>query len=67
MNAKNLLLRYKRDVFIILSTIFNVSEKYYDISNQSLKIEGNFKDPTEHKKEMLFWTLDEFNKFDNVN
>ena len=66
MNAKNLSLIYKRDVFIMLSTIFNFSEKYYDTSNKSLKIEGNFKDPTEHKKEMLFWTYDEFNKFDSV-
>lgn len=66
MNAKNLSLRYKRDIFIMLSTIFNFSEKYYGTENNCLKLEGNFKDPTEQKKEMLFWTLEEFEQFDNV-
>lgn len=66
MNAKNLSLRYKRDIFIMLSTILNFAEKYYGIENNCLKVEGNFKDPTEPKKEMLFWTLEEFERFDKV-
>ncbi|WP_270525630.1 tyrosine-type recombinase/integrase [Longibaculum muris] len=59
-NAKNHSQKYKRDIFIILSTIFNFSEKYYETDNNCLEIEENFKDPAEHKKKMLFWTIKEF-------
>lgn len=66
ISEKNLSYRYKRDLFIMLSTIFNFAERYYRIDNPSLKIEGNFKDPNVQKKEMMFWTLEEFTKFDSV-
>ena len=65
MTNKGLCLRYRKDIFIILSMIFNYGEKYYDIDNRSVKKEGNFKEQ-ERKKEMQFWTFDEFKQFDSV-
>lgn len=65
MTNKGLCLRYRKDIFITLSMIFNYGEKYYDIDNRSVKKEGNFKEQ-ERKKEMQFWTYEEFKKFDSV-
>ena len=65
MTDKGLSLRYRKDIFIILSMIFNYADKYYNIDNRSCKKEGNFKEQ-ERKKEMQFWTFEEFKKFDSV-
>lgn len=66
MNNKNLSLNYKSYIFILLKTIMNYGAKYYNVDNRSIVLDGNFKESNVTKKEMLFWTLEEFNKFDSV-
>lgn len=66
INNKGLSLRYKRDIYTVFSGIFAFAEKYYNVDNNSLRIEGNFRDPNVKKKEIEFWTLEEFKQFDSV-
>lgn len=66
MNNKNLSIKYKSYIFILLKTIIDYGAKYYNVDNRSIALEGNFKESNISKKEMLFWTLDEFNEFDSV-
>lgn len=47
-----------------LGSIFNFAERYYDIDSPMRKVES-FRD-TEPKKEMSFWTMNEFNQFISV-
>lgn len=53
--------KYKKNLRMYLNTILNYAEKYYDIENKLKKVD-NFRN-TEFKKEMDFWTPEEFNKF----
>ncbi len=66
MNTKGLSLKYRKDIFDMLSSIFKFSNRIYGINNNSCLAEGNFKDPMNQVKEMEFWTLEEFIKFDSV-
>ena len=52
---------YKRGLRGLLNSIFKFGERYYDIRNVVAKVEP-FRN-LEAKKEMLFWTVDEFHKF----
>lgn len=52
---------YKRGLRALLNSIFKFGERYYDIKNVVAKVEP-FRN-LEAKKEMLHWTLDEFQKF----
>lgn len=66
MNKKGLSLEYRKDIFTALQTIMNYGARYYPVNTTAVVAEGNFKEPTVNKKEMDFWTLDEFNRFDEV-
>ena len=52
---------YKRGLRVILNGIFKFGERYYDLVNVVAKVEP-FRN-LEPKKEMLFWTLEEFRAF----
>lgn len=67
IDKKNLSLSYKRYIYTLLNTIMNYAAKYYDINNNAVKIEGNFKNQkTIEKNHVDFWTLEEFEKFNKV-
>lgn len=53
--------KYKTCLRQYLNSILNYADKYYNIENKLKKVD-NFRN-VELKKEMLFWTPDEFNKF----
>ena len=53
--------QYKKTLNSQLSAIFNYAERYHDITSPMKKVERPRN--MERKKEMLFWTADEFSKF----
>lgn len=56
---------YKNNIYKLLRAILNFGVKYYDmvyLNNLLIKMVG-FSNPNELKKEMLFYTYDEFSKF----
>lgn len=53
--------KYKTCLRQYLNSILNYADKYYNIENKLKKVD-NFRN-VELKKEMLFWTPDEFSKF----
>lgn len=58
--------KYKTCLRMYLSSILGYAEKYYGIENKVKKVD-NFRN-VELKKEMLFWTPEEFNTFiENVD
>ena len=67
MNSKPISTRYKNGVYKYLKALMNFGTKWYDIS--FVKVYNkmtNFTNPNERKKEMLFYTLDEFQRFLSV-
>jgi len=52
---------YKSSLNTYLSSIYKHGDKYYDIINVMLKVDG-FRD-LEPKKKMLYWTIEEFRSF----
>lgn len=53
--------RYKKDIQTHLSSIYNFAERYYDIPNVMKKVDRPRN--LEGKKEMLFYSPDEFSRF----
>ena len=53
--------KYQKDIFTHLVSIYNFAEKYYDIPNIMNKVDRPRN--IEGKKEMLFWTPEEFSTF----
>ncbi len=66
MNKKNLCCSYKNRIYKLLCELVNYAELYYNTSTNVLKLGGKFVDSNEKKKEMLFFTEKEFEKFINV-
>lgn len=66
MDEKKLATSYKQYIFTELQAIMNYGSRYYNVNNNATVIEGNFHDKDKKKHEMLFWTLEEFEKFDSV-
>jgi len=66
INNKDLSTTYKNNIYKFLKALINHASFIYDIDihTTSNKMSG-FKNPNEFKKEMLFWTYDEFSKFIN--
>lgn len=59
--------RTRNYIYKFLKTIMNFGTKWYGLNfNQVYPKMTNFTDPSEIKKEMEFWTYDEFNKFISV-
>lgn len=52
---------YTADLMTMLTAIYRYGEKYHDISNTTVKVDKPRN--TEPKKEMEFWTPEEFNLF----
>ena len=61
---QNYAYKYRKDLRNYLSRLLKFGESYHDLPNVMSKVE-NFRN-TERKKEMLFWTPDEFRKFISV-
>ena len=53
--------KYRKNLHAHLASIYNYAEKYYDIKNIMKKVDRPRN--LEAKKEMLFWTPEEFSKF----
>ncbi len=67
MNEKKISTRYKNSVYKYLKAIMNFGTKWYDLN--FVKVYNkmtNFTNPNERKKEMLFYTPEEFRKFLSV-
>jgi len=59
--------RTRNYIYKFLKTIMNFGTKWYGLNfNQIYPKMTNFTDPNEIKKEMEFWTYDEFSKFISV-
>lgn len=64
INSKSISTRYKNTLYKYLKALMNFGAKWYDIN--FLKVYNkmsNFTNPNERKKEMLFYTPEEFQKF----
>ena len=67
MNEKNISTRYKNCIYKYLKAVMNFGTKWYDINfNKIYNKMDNFTNPNERKKEMLFYTPEEFQKFLSV-
>ena len=67
MNSKSIFTRYKNGVYKYLKALMNFGTKWYDIN--FIKVYNkmtNFTNPNERKKEMAFYTLEEFQRFLSV-
>ncbi len=67
MNSKPISTRYKNGVYKYLKALMNFGTKWYDIN--FIKVYNkmiNFTNPNEKKKEMAFYTLEEFQRFLSV-
>ncbi|MBR3806710.1 MAG: site-specific integrase [Clostridia bacterium] len=53
--------KYRKNLFTYLVSIYNFGEKYFDIPNVTKKVDRPRN--LEGKKEMTFWSPDEFEKF----
>lgn len=67
MNSKPISTRYKNGVYKYLKALMNFGTKWYDINFVKVYNKmANFINPNERKKEMAFYTLEEFQKFLSV-
>ena len=63
-NGKKYSQTYLKTVHNQLSALFNHAVRYYGLKSNPAAIAGNM--GTEERKEMLFWTLEEYKKFSEV-
>ena len=66
LENKKMSISYSNKILGLLKAIIIYSNKYYNTSDVILKFIENFKNNNEYKKEMLFFTYDEYKKFDSV-
>ncbi len=67
INSKGWSTAYKNDLYKYLKSILNYGMKWYDFNFTTMyRKMTNFNNPNEMKKEMLFWTFNEFKKFISV-
>lgn len=66
MNKANLSPEYKNKILGLLQRLIKFSNKYYNTSTNILKFCEPYKIPATIKKEMQFFTLDEYTAFDKV-
>ena len=59
-------LRTKQNIYSCFRTMLNYGVKMDYISQNPLKKVGNFRSSTEHKKEMDYYTADEYKKFSSA-
>lgn len=63
INEKNLATGYKNTIYKNLRAMLNYGNKMYDLNINILNKMTNFTNPNEVKKEMLFYTKEEFDNF----
>lgn len=63
LNTKNLSTTTKKNIYGEFRALINYAVKMQYISKNPVSLAGNFKAPLELKKEMLYYTADEFLKF----
>lgn len=64
MNKKKIATETKNTAYKFLKTLMNFADKWYDINLHSTYIKmSNFNNPNEPKKEMKFYTYEEFQQF----
>ena len=65
VEKKNYSIEYKNTIYKILRAILNYGVKYYNFNNLNITLNKmtNFKNPNQLKKEMLFYTYEEFKLF----
>lgn len=61
--SKKYTLGYKQSLHMTFSAIINYGIKYHNLKNNPLALVGNFKSTGELKKEMMFFTKEEFDDF----
>lgn len=66
LNNKNLCCSYKNKIYKLLCEINKYAKTYYNVFSSTIVIGGGFIDKNEKKKEMEFFTLEEFNNFLSV-
>ena len=67
INKQNISTIYKNGIYKYLKALLNFGNKWYDINFYKVYNKmSNFTNPNERKKEMLFFTPEEFNKFLSV-
>ena len=66
LNKTNLSTSSKNKIHQFIISLINYSYTYYNITNKIPSVVGGFKDSLEMKKEMKFFTIDEFNQFLSV-
>lgn len=60
----NISLRYKNDIYKFLKSILNFGVKWHNLNFQAVYNKmTKFQDPNEHRKEMAYYTYEEFKKF----
>ena len=57
---------YKNKILALLRLLIKYSNKFYNTSDNMIKFINNYKDVNKEKKEMDFFTYDEYLKFDSV-
>lgn len=62
LNKKGYSFNHKKQINTKLSSIFSHAVKFYNLKNNPCTAVGGFK-RTKEKKEMLFWTIDEYSYF----
>lgn len=66
LNSKNLSCEYKNKILGILRATIKYSNKYYNTNETILKFIENYKKVNQIKKEMQFFTYEEYKQFDSV-
>lgn len=66
INDLNLGIQYKNKILGLFKRLIVYSNKYYNTSDSILRFVENFKDVNTIKKEMEFFTYEEYKKFDGV-
>ena len=64
INSTDLSTTTKNNIYKFFKAVINYGKKYLDLDFNKIDLKmTNFSNPNELKKEMLFWTYEEFNKF----
>ena len=68
INKLNISLRYKNDIYKFLKSILNFGVKWHNLNFQAVYNKmTKFQDPNERRKEMAYYTYDEFKKIEDAS
>lgn len=66
LDKKNYSIEYKNKIIRLLESLIKFSNKYYNTSLEILKFCDHYKSINEIKKEMQFFTFEEYKQFDSI-